>query len=55
MILHIMIELNVFQLLATLPGDEGSFKSDKKAFLNDPKGLKSGLGPFSGVWSVGSI
>ena len=31
LILHIVIELNVFQLLAMLPGHEGSFKDRKKA------------------------
>ena len=34
LLLHIMIELNVFQLLVGLPGHEGSFKSQKNAFLN---------------------
>ena len=37
LILHIMIVLNVFQRLATLPGHEGSFKNYKNAVLNDPK------------------
>ena len=49
-----MIELNVFQLFAMLPGHEGSFKDHKNAFLNDPKSKKSGFWPFSGVKSVGS-
>ena len=49
-----MIELNVFQLSAMLPGHEGSFKDHKNAFLNDPKGQKRGFWPFSGVWSVRS-
>ena len=40
MILHIVIELNVFQLLAMLPGHEKSFKDHKNAFLNDSKGQK---------------
>ena len=31
LILHILIVLNVFQLSATLPGHEGSFKDRKKA------------------------
>ena len=43
LILHIMIELNVFQLMATLPGHEGSFKSHEIAFLNDPKCQKQGF------------
>ena len=54
LILHIVILLNVFQLLATLPGHEGSFKGHKNSFLNDPKSQKRGFWPFSGVWSVGS-
>ena len=54
MILHILIVLNVFQLSATLPGHEGSFKNYKNAVLNDPKRQKRGFWPFSGVWSVGS-
>ena len=54
LILHIVIELNVFQHLATLPGHEGSFKDHKDAFMNDPKGQKRGFRPFSGVWSVRS-
>ena len=29
--------------MATLPGHEGSFKSHKKAFLNDPKCQKRGF------------
>ena len=37
LILHMMIEFYVFHHSATLPGHEGSFKSLKKAFLNDPK------------------
>ena len=36
-----MIVLNVFQLWAKLPADEGSLKDNKIAFLNDPKGQKS--------------
>ena len=54
LVLHIVIVINVFQHSASLPGHEGSLKNHKIAFLNDPKGLKSGFGPFSGVWSVGS-
>ena len=54
MISHIVIVLNVFQLSARLSGHEGSFKSHKNAFLNDPKSLKRGFGPFSGLRSVGS-
>ena len=53
LILHIMIVLNVFQLSATLPGHEGSFKNHESAFLSDPKSQKKGFWPFSGVWSVG--
>ena len=52
LILHIVIVLNVFQLSAMVPVHEGSFKDYKNAFLNDLKGLKRGLWPFSGVWSV---
>ena len=40
LILHILIVLNVFQLSATLPLHEGSFKDDKNAFLNGPKSQK---------------
>ena len=54
LILHIVIELNVFQLSPMLPGHEGSFKDIKNAFLNDPKAQKRGFWPFSGVWSVRS-
>ena len=32
-----MLRLIVFQYSATLAGHKGSFKSMKKAFLNDPK------------------
>ena len=53
LILHIMIVVNVFQRLATLPGHEGSFKNRKNAFLNDPKCQKRGFWTFSGVSSVG--
>ena len=52
--LHILIELNVFQQSATLPGHGGSFKRHRNAFLNDPKCQNRGFWPFSGVWSVGS-
>ena len=41
-----MIVLNVFQLLARLPGHGGSFKSHKNAFLNDPKSQKEVFGHF---------
>ena len=53
MILHILIVLNVFQLSATLPLHEGSFKDDKNAFLNGPKSQKRVFWSFSGVWSSG--
>ena len=43
LILHIMIEINVFLHLAFLLGHEGSFKSIKKAFLNDPKCQNGGF------------
>ena len=46
LILHIMIELNVFQHLAKSPGREGPFKNHKNPFLNDPKGKKEGFGHF---------
>ena len=36
-ILLMMIELNEFQCLGTFVAHEGSFKSQKNAFLNDPK------------------
>ena len=49
LILHIMIVLNVFQLSATLPGHEGSFKNHKSAFLSDPKSQKRFLAIF---WSL---
>ena len=51
MILHIVIVLDVYQLSAMLPGQAGSFKNQKTAFLNDPKSQKRGFGPFSGLWS----
>ena len=54
LILHIVIELNVFQLLAMLPCHEGSFNDNKNAFLNDPKSKKRVFWPFSGLGSVGS-
>ena len=54
LILHIMIVLNVFQLSATLPGHEGSFKNHRNAYLSYPKSQKRGFWPFSGVSSVGS-
>ena len=40
LILHIVMVLNVFQLRAKLPADEGSLKDNNIAFLNDPKGQK---------------
>ena len=43
LILHILIELNVFQQSATLPGHGGSFKSHKNALLSDPKCEKGGF------------
>ena len=54
LILYIMIVLNVFQHLTTLPDYEGSFKCHKYAFLNDPKRQKRGFWPFSGLRSVQS-
>ena len=54
LILHILIELDVFQLSAMLPGHDGSFKDHKNAFLNDPNSQKRGFWPFSWVCSVGS-
>ena len=48
LILHIVIVLNVFQRLATLPGHAGSFKNQKNAVLNDPKSQKRFLTIF---WS----
>ena len=47
LILHIIIELNVFQRLATQPGHERAFKSPKKALLNDPKCQEGGFWPLS--------
>ena len=38
-----MIKLNVFQHLAALPGHEGSFKSHKNEFLDDPNCQKHGF------------
>ena len=52
LILHIAIVLNVYQLLAMLPGQAGSFRNQKNAFMNDPKSQKGGFWPFSGVQSV---
>ena len=42
LILHIVIELNVFQLSAMWPGHEGSFKDHKNAFwmIQKPKKVK---------------
>ena len=53
LILHIVMVVNVFRHLATLPGHEGSFKNRKNAFLNDPMCRKRDFWPFSGVSSVG--
>ena len=44
LILHIMIELNVVQHLATLPDHDRSFEALKNAFLNDPKRQKKFFG-----------
>ena len=49
LILHIVIELDIFQLSAMLPGHDGSFKDHKNAFLNDPKCQKRGFWLFSWV------
>ena len=49
LILYIVIVLNVYQLSAMLPGQAGSFKSQKNAFLNDPKCQEWGFWPFSQV------
>ena len=46
-ILDIVLELNVLQLQAILPGHEGSFKNHKNAFFNDRKGQKRGFQAFS--------
>ena len=46
LILHIVIVLNVYQLSAMLPGQAGSFKNHKNAFLNDPKSQKRRFWPF---------
>ena len=43
LILHILIELNVFQQSATLPGHGGSLKSQGNEFVNDPKCQKGGF------------
>ena len=53
-VLHIVIVLNIFQHLATLPCHDGSFKNPKNAFFNHQKSQKRGFWPFSRVWSVGS-
>ena len=50
LILHILIVQNVFQLSATLPLHEGSFKDDKNAFLNGPKSQKRGI--FAIFWTL---
>ena len=49
LILHIVILLNVFQLLATLPGHEGSFKGRKNAFWMIQRARKTFLAIF---WSL---
>ena len=55
LILHIVIVLNTFQLLAMLPGHGGSVKkTHKSTFLNDSKSQKRGFCTLSGVWSLGS-
>ena len=54
LILHIVIELNVFQLSGMLPGHGGSFKDHKMHFWMIRKPKKRGFWPFSGVWSFGS-
>ena len=46
LIMHIVIELNVFQHSATSPGREGPFKNHKNPFLNDPKCKKRFLAIF---------
>ena len=43
LIMHILIVLSVFQLLATLPGHKGSFKNQKNTILNG----RFKYGPFS--------
>ena len=40
LILHIVIILNQFYHLVTLPGREGSFKNQKNAFLDDSNSQK---------------
>ena len=52
LILHIVIVLNVYQLSAMLPGQAGSFRNQKNAFMNEPKSQNGGFWPFSGVQSV---
>ena len=47
LISHIVIVLNVFYHSTMLPGQVGSFKNQKNAFLNDPKSQKRGFWPFS--------
>ena len=43
LILQILIELNVLQHSARLPGHKGSFKNLKNGFLKDPKCQKGGF------------
>ena len=47
LILQILIELNVLQHSAWLPGHKGSFKNLKNGFLNDPNSQKWCFWPFS--------
>ena len=46
LLLHIVIVLNVFQLWATLPGCEGSFKDHKNAFWMIQRAKKEVFGHF---------
>ena len=46
LILHIVIVLNVYQLSAMLPGQAGSFKNHKNAFLNDQSDISEVFGHF---------
>ena len=49
LILHILMVLNVFWLLAMVPGHEGSFKNHKSAYLNDPMNQRRGFWPSSSL------
>ena len=51
LILHIVMALNVFQDLATLPGHEGSFKSLLNAFWMMWSAKKEVFGHFLEFWS----